>query len=1007
MMSTRTRFTTCLFVFILSLLCSLNAQAEIDPSSIVGVWLFDEGSGGIAKDDSGHGYDADLMETPVWVQGIRGQALEFQNGSYLEIRNSAENLGFGGVETFTMAAWINSQGGGTVIGKYNAGIIGAYFLQIDAGGIVGFDRESDPWIIYGNKALPSNDFGHVAVTFDGTALKLYVNGELDVQQDWSPQTTDTVTPVLIGARHASDAPSDFFNGVLDEVAIFNVALTEAQIKELMNGLPTESKAGSPMPEDGTADVPRDTSLSWTGTDTAATHNVYFGATWDDVNAADVDAPLDVLISKGQVETTSTLDRVLSFGETYFWRVDEVNGAPDYTVSKGNIWSFEVEPYSIKLPFEAIAATASTVSNGTTEASNTIDGSGLDQDDRHSNTPEDMWMSVAGDASPWLMYEFDKAQKLDQMLIWNSNHSSESVIGWGAKDVEIEVSMDGLDWTLMPEPHQLVQGPGFIRSEAQVIDMGLAQAKYVRLNILNNWGGILTQYAVAEVQFYTLPMQARTPVPATGSVDVFPDTVGSWRAGREADQHTIYVSTDQTAVADGSAPWASSGTPSADLSSFDLQLDATYYWRVDEVNETMVPSVWQGDIWSFSTPERLIVDDFESYGNFSPDRPFQTWLDGIGYSDDEFFPVAYEGNGTGSGLGHDIWSVSSPHFGGQIMEQVSTIPGSSQSMPFYYNNSGGMASHIDRQWATPKHWGGNGIQTMVLHFFGSAGNTGQLYVKINNTKIPYDGDPANLTKLRWTAWPVDLSPHAQDASSVNALSIGAEGASASGMILVDDILLYTAAPEVLAPVAPGTESLVAYWAMDEGAGTTAADSAGSNVGSIEGAVSWVDGHAGTAIELDGGLTSYVNCGASPVFDITEAVTLSAWVNASAPAESHRPIIGKGDHTYMLRHGSGETFDFFFHSNGGWHQISAPVPDSLYLNAWNHVAGSFDGSQIRLYINGVLGASQDYAGAISLATHDVNIGRNSEVIDRAYRGIIDEVRIYNSALTDAEVLYLSNE
>ena len=295
MKTTERFFTACTVCFIIGLLCTSYGNAQIDPGSIEGVWLFDEGSGTIAKDSSGHGYDADLRGNPMWVQGKRGQALEFQGGSYLEIRNSAENLAFGGAEPFSITAWVKNQGGGTIMGKFNGGIIGAYILVIGGGGTVEFHRETAPWSFSGSRTLPNNDFGHVAVTYDGTDMKIYVNGEFDTQQARGPQNTDTVTPVFIGARMTGGAPSNFFSGVLDEVALFNVALTEEQIRGVMNGL-TSSKAGSPIPEDETIDVPRDTSLGWTGTDTAATHNVYFGMNWDDVNAASPNAPLGVQIS---------------------------------------------------------------------------------------------------------------------------------------------------------------------------------------------------------------------------------------------------------------------------------------------------------------------------------------------------------------------------------------------------------------------------------------------------------------------------------------------------------------------------------------------------------------------------------------------------------------------------------------------------------------------------------------------------------------------------------------
>jgi len=64
--------------------------------------------------------------------------------------------------------------------------------------------------------------------------------------------------------------------------------------------------------------------------------------------------------------------------------------------------------------------------------------------------------------------------------------------------------------------------------------------------------------------------------------------------------------------------------------------------VDEVNEAEATPVWAGPVWRFNTPAALTVDDFETYSNDSPNRPFQTWLDGFGYSSDEFFPAGSGG-----------------------------------------------------------------------------------------------------------------------------------------------------------------------------------------------------------------------------------------------------------------------------------------------------------------------------------------------------------------------------
>ncbi|MCF7975135.1 MAG: discoidin domain-containing protein, partial [Phycisphaerae bacterium] len=466
--------------------------------------------------------------------------------------------------------------------------------------------------------------------------------------------------------------------------------------------PTPTIARKPVPDDGAEDVLRDTVLSWTPGQFAATHNLYFSDNFADVNTGTI--PMAVL------SDTSYDPGRLEFGQTYYWRVDEVNSTPDKTVFKGDIWSFQAEPYSVMIPIDVAKATASS-SAALNPPAQTVNGSGLNGV-MHSAVSEDMWLSTSPDLNPWLMYEFDRIEKLDQMLIWNSNSSSEGFIGWGIKGVSIETSIDGIEWSALAEPTQLDRAPGEPTYDTpQVVSFGLVQAKFVRLNIQSNWGGLLPQFGVAEVQFYGLPVQAREPVPVSGSSDVRPDAVVTWRSGREAGQHTIYVSDDPNAVADGVAPSASSMTNSAGLSPFDLQMSQTYYWRVDEVNEAEAPSVWTGPVWSLNTATALVVDDFESYTNFSPNRPFQTWLDGYGYSADEFFSVEYPGNGTGAGIGHDIWSPASPNFDGSLMETGISIAGSGQSMPFYYNNTGGTASETQRTFTVPQNWTLAGAKTL--------------------------------------------------------------------------------------------------------------------------------------------------------------------------------------------------------------------------------------------------------------------------------------------------------
>jgi hypothetical protein len=585
-------------------------------------------------------------------------------------------------------------------------------------------------------------------------------------QTATTQTIDMQDPVYIGFAATSHETGELRTFTFDSGS--SVSWVLFRDKELASG---------PVPEDGANDVVRDTVATWTPGPYADKHHVYVGESFEDVNTATVP-------TASGLDTNSFDMGRLEFGKTYYWRVDEVNGTPDQTVFKGDVWSFEAEPYAIPVAGDTILVTASSVSNEFSTAEQAINGSGLDADDVHGMEADTMWFTAAVDLDPWIQFEFDEVKKLDMMKVWNANGAAESAIGWGVKDVITEVSVDGVTWDVLPEANQFSRGPGAMNyDQYDAVDLSGAAAKYVRLDIQSNWGGLIMSYGLSEVQFFEIPVQARTPDPEDDSVDNRPDAVVTWRPGRDAGQHTVYVGADMNAVAEGTAQSVTTQTNSLDLASLDLELGQTYYWRVDEVNEAEVPSVWAGPVWSLSTSDALVVDDFEGYGNESPDRPFQTWLDSFGYSADEFFPVAYGGNGTGAAIGHDIWSLSSPYFDGSIMETDSTIAGSNQSMPFYYNGN----SETTRTFAEAQDWTVGGAITLSIPFRGQTSNTGALYIKINGVKVDADAT-TDIALESWQTWEIDLSELEINLQSITSLAIGVEGNGASGMLLIDDIRL---------------------------------------------------------------------------------------------------------------------------------------------------------------------------------------------------------------------------
>ncbi|MFB0525658.1 MAG: hypothetical protein ACETVZ_08945, partial [Phycisphaerae bacterium] len=225
-------------------------------------------------------------------------------------------------------------------------------------------------------------------------------------------------------------------------------------------IPERTSTLNPIPAYGAKDVPYDAVLSWTPGIYADKHDVYFGTVFDDVNNADRTNPLGVLVSQGQTAATYDPDGLLEFGQTYYWRIDEVNAPPDFTIFKGDIWQFTVEPFAYTIAGTSITATASSWLSEKTRPENTINGSGLDANDLHSTEETDAWLSsMTGSQPTWIQYEFDRVYKLHQMWVWNNNTSIEPVLGFGIKDATIEYSSDGANWATLGTTHEFARAPG--------------------------------------------------------------------------------------------------------------------------------------------------------------------------------------------------------------------------------------------------------------------------------------------------------------------------------------------------------------------------------------------------------------------------------------------------------------------------------------------------------------------------------------------------------------------
>jgi len=668
-----------------------SALAGLDPDLAV-YWPLDEGEGTIAYDASGHAVDGTIATGPLWVTpGKFGKgALQFTGTGDVRGPHVAIDS-----RSFTIAMWVNpvlSTSGSQIVFSTLSANATATSLHLRLGGPASSDSPVNG-IRFGfynidldspANVLQSNQWYHLVFRYDFEAQQktIFING-VQVAQNTSTAFLATSGVICLGSWTGGNN----YTGIVDDFQLWTKALTPAEVLKSMAGMADAALAANPIPDDETTDIPRDATVSWTPGEFAATHDVYFGTTFDDVNNASRANPIGVLASQSQA--AAEYDPAgLVYGQTYYWRVDEVNAAPDNTIFKGETWSFTAEPFSY--PVTPVAATASSAQTGM-GPQNTINGSGLNANDEHSAELTQMWMS-AGVQPNWIQYEFDKVYKLDQMWVWNSNQLIEAFLGFGARDVTVEYSADGQTWTALEGVPEFAKAPGSPTYAANTtVDFGGAMAKFVKLTITKNWGGVAPQTGLSEVRFFCIPVQARTPQPADEATNVSIDTALDWRPGREAGSHDVFIGTDANAVAAGTVPALSVDDHGADPGVLDFA--TTYFWKVNEVNAA---GSYDGDVWSFTTEEFAVVDDFEAY-NDDDNRIYDAWIDGL------------TTGASGSQVGYDV----SP------FAEKKTVHGGVQAMPLLYDNSASpFVSEAERTFASPQNWTVSGADSLSLYYQGS-------------------------------------------------------------------------------------------------------------------------------------------------------------------------------------------------------------------------------------------------------------------------------------------------
>ncbi|MEJ2703781.1 MAG: PA14 domain-containing protein [Sedimentisphaerales bacterium] len=841
-----------------------------DPD-LVGHWRFDEGSGTVAYDSSGHGNDGVFNGDPQWVDGKFGGALEFDgSGDILDCGNDA-SLEI--TDAVTMTAWIKLNGVGLdqKVGGNQDGANGGYKMTVYNTDVVEFEIRTAANAsalnrnVAGGTTMQAGEWYHVAgeYSLEGGYIRTYVNGALDREL-----TTTEVLGASPGNFYVGCEPFNTgaynFNGDMDDLRLYSRALTETEINGVMMGGGAEYPfASSPDPANGALHADTWVTLSWRAGDFAVSHDVYLSDSLDDVNDGSADA------FRGNQTDTYYVAGFPGFaypdglvpGTTYYWRIDEINTDDPNSPWAGPIWSFTVPPkkaydpipgdggkfvdaadltlswtpgFGAKLHTVYFGDDLDTVSNATGGAPGSLttyepgplepektyywrvdefDGAATHTGDVWSFTTAGEGGGVRGDYYQGMNFESLVLTRTDPQINFNwgdpgSPDPAVPVDQFSARwtgEVEAAFTETYTFYTTSDDGARLwINGVQLVDSwidqgateHSGKIDLVAGNTYSLKMEYYENGGG-----AVAELRWssphtpkqlipqaaLSLPVKAASPYPTSGATGASLMPILKWTAGESAASHEVYFGTDAEAVANATkASPEFEATKALGDESYDpgkLAWDTTYYWRVDEVNSVNPDSPWVGNVWTFTTGNFLLVDDFESYtdDDDAGEAIWQTWIDGFGVA------------GNGSQVGYLL-----PPYAERTI-----VHSGSQSMPLMYANEAGVTnSEAALALTWPRDWTEEGVADLSLWYRGDAANAADpLYVAVSNASgapaVVTNADPAAAQTDAWTQWIIPLQSFEEKGikqANVDQIALGlgrTGGASAggSGTVYIDDIRLY--------------------------------------------------------------------------------------------------------------------------------------------------------------------------------------------------------------------------
>jgi hypothetical protein len=329
--------------FVLVLIIAGNASSDL-----VVHWGLDEGSGSVAHDLSGNGNDGTLNGDPTWTAGKTGSGIDCDGiDDYIEVSRVIQ-------DDFTLMAWIKTDTTGLELGTQGyegsgliwsdvAGVANDFILAV-LGTKLSFFCGNPDTSVNSDRDVVTGQWVHVAAVRNqqDQQISIYIDGEHENTLGHANSNPLNAHDVIAVGGNTLD--SRYYTGLIDEVRIYDHALTGIEILSAMQGQ-IWPYAWGPTPADGELHFDTWVNITWNPGGYAASHDIYIGD-----NFEDVDAGTESTFIGNQTDTFIVagfpgfpFPDGLVPGTTYYWRIDEVNDAEPNSPWKGEIWSFSIPP----------------------------------------------------------------------------------------------------------------------------------------------------------------------------------------------------------------------------------------------------------------------------------------------------------------------------------------------------------------------------------------------------------------------------------------------------------------------------------------------------------------------------------------------------------------------------------------------------------------------------------------------------------------------------------------